>query len=167
MMLERSLIQDHFCKLIVEIQLFSVQFSLTTFSSADICHNFVQVTDWCSTSKIAFLAVCWSVDEKFICTRSTQRRLLEVTLVQVIVAFHDLLNFSKLFRLQAFFHDAHGYMRNKNGIGPGYVYTLTDKKVFRKNMLLGHFSGIVYWIFVNFFNTEDFHKFPFRSLLLC
>ena len=58
-------------------------------------------------------------------------------------SLHDLLKFSKIIRMHAIFHDAHGYMRTENGIGPGYVYTLTDKKLFRNNMLLGHFSAIL------------------------
>ena len=60
--------------------------------------------------------------------------------------------------MHAIFHDANGYMRTENGIGPGYVHTLTHKILFRNNMLLGHFSGILYGTFVKFSNSEYFQK---------
>ena len=134
------------------------------FSSEDICHNFVKVTYWFpknSTSKNAFLAVCWSLDETIDLHKVNSKAPFGGYIGPGDSSLHDLLKFSKIIRMHAIFHDAHGYMRTENGIGPGYVYTLTDKKLFRNNMLLGHFSRILYWTFVKFFNSEYFEKFPF------
>ena len=134
------------------------------FSSEDICHNFVNVTysfPKNSTSKIAFLAVCWYLDGTIDLLKVNSKASFGGNIGPGNKGLNDLLKFSKIFRMHANVHDAHDYMRTENGIGPGYVYTLTDKKLFRNNMLLGHFSGILYWTFVKLFNSEYFHKFPF------
>ena len=59
--------------------------------------------------------------------------------------------------------DAYGYMRSFEEIGPGYVYFLTKAQSFHNNMLLGHFSGISYWLFVKLFHREQFNAFPFQQ----
>ena len=45
-------------------------------------------------------------------------------------------------------------MRSFENVGPGYVYTVTKAQSFRNNMLLGHFSGLSYWIFAKLFHRE-------------
>ena len=134
------------------------------FSSEDICHNFVKVTYWfprISTSKKAILAVCWSLDETIDLHKVNSKAPFEGNIGPGDSSLQDLLKVLKILRMHAIFHDAHGYMRTENSIGPGYVYTLTDKMLFRNKMLLGHFSGILYWTFVKFFNSEYFEKFRF------
>lgn len=134
------------------------------FSSEDICQNFVKVTYWFpknTTSKNAFLAVCLYLDETVDLHKVNSRAPFGGKIGPGNSRLHELFQFSKIFRMHAIFHDAHGFMRTEENIGPGYVYTLTDKKVFRNNMLLGHFSGILYWTFIKLFKPEYFEEFPF------
>ena len=74
---------------------------------------------------------------------------------------HIYLNFSKILRMHAIFHNAHGFMNSVNNVGPGYVYTITTEKYFGNSMLLGHISGILIWTFMKIFNSHNFDKFPF------
>ena len=125
------------------------------FSSKDIRENFVIKTYWSpktTTSKNAFLAVClFDVNSRasFGGEIGAGDNLL-----------HNYLKFSKILRMHAIFHDAYGYMRSNNNVGPGYVYTLTSEKYFKNSMLLGQFSGISFWRFMKFSKPDYFDNFP-------
>lgn len=134
------------------------------FSSEEICQNFVKVTYWYpknSTTKNAFLAVCLYLDNTVDLHQVNSSAPFGGKIGPGNSHLHKLFEFSKIMRMHAIFHDAHGFMRRENGTGPGYVYTLTDKQLFRNSMLLGHFSGILYWTFMKLFNSQYFDKFPF------
>lgn len=134
------------------------------FSSEQICENFVAV-NYCfpknSTTKNAFLAVCRYIDENVDLRTANARAPSGGKIGPGDSKLDKCFRFSKIMRLHAIFHDAHGYMRSFENSGPGYVYTLTESQRFHNNMLLGHVSGIAYWTFVKFFHREYFDSFPF------
>ena len=134
------------------------------FSSKDICENFVKVTKWFpknTTSKNAFLAVCLYVDKTIDLNEVNSRASFVGNIGAGDSLLHNYLKFSKILRIHAIFHDAYGYMRSANNVGPGYVYTLSDEKYFKNSMLLGHFSGILFWTFMKFLKPDYFDNFPF------
>ena len=66
---------------------------------------------------------------------------------------------SKIFRLHAIFHDAFGFMRSTYNVGPGYVYALSDKPFFANSMLLGHITGLTYWIVLKLYKNSIYQEF--------
>ena len=116
------------------------------FSSKDICENFVKVTYWFprnTTSKNSFLAVCLYVDKTIDLNEVISRAPCAGNIGAGDSLLHNYLKFSKSLRMHSIFHDAYGFMRIVNSVGPGFVYTLTSEKYFKNNVLLGHFSGIL------------------------
>ena len=134
------------------------------FSARQICENFVAV-NYCfpknSTTKNAFLAVCRYIDENVDFREVNAKAPFGGKIGPGDSKLDNYLRFSKVLRLFAIFHDGHGYMRSFEEVGPGYVYTLTKAQSFHNNMLLRHFSGISYWLFVILFHREHFDAFPF------
>ena len=134
------------------------------FSAKQICQNFVAV-NYCfpknNTTKNAFLAVCRYLDENVDLREINERAPSGGKIGPGDSNLDKYLKFSKIMRLHAIFHDAHGYMRSFENVGPGYVYTMSKSPYFHNNMLLGHFSGIAYWTFVKFFDKNLFEAFPF------
>ena len=121
------------------------------FSARKICENFVSV-NYCfpenSTTKNAFLAVCRFIDENVDLNEVNAKAPFGGKLGPGDSKLDNYLNCSKILRLHAIFHDAYGYI-------------VTKAQSFRNNTLLGHFSGISYWIFVKLFHREHFDAFPF------
>ena len=120
------------------------------FSSKDICEDFVKVTYWFpknTTSKNVFLAVCLYVDKTIDLNQVNSRASLGGNIEAGDSLLHNYLQFSKVLRMHAIFHDAFGYIRSVNNVGPGYVYTLTTEKYFKNSMLLSPLSGILFWTF--------------------
>ena len=134
------------------------------FSARQICEIFVSV-NYCfpknSTTKNAFLAVCRYIDENVDLKKVNAKAPFGGKIGPGDSKLDNYLNCSKILKLHAIFHDAYGYMRSFENVGPGYVYTVTKAQSFRNNMLLGHFSGISYWIFAKLFHREHFDAFPF------
>ena len=134
------------------------------FSARQVCENFVAV-NYCfpknSTTKSAFLAVCRYIDENVDLREVNLKAPFGGKIGPGDSKLDIYLRFSKVLRMHAIFHDAYGYMRSFEEIGPGYVYTLTKAQSFHNNMLLGHFSGISYWFFGKLFHREHFEAFPF------
>lgn len=58
---------------------------------------------------------------------------------------------SKLLRLHAILHDAHGFMKCEYGTGPGYVYAFPFPV---SNCLLGHLSGLLFCIRLKIFRNS-------------
>ena len=56
----------------------------------------------------------------------------------------------KFLRLHAILHDSAGFLKTKYNIGPGYCYMF--KRVQLNSYLIGHIAGIVYCIFLKFFD---------------
>ena len=134
------------------------------FSLKDICENFVKVTYWFpknTTSKNAFLAVCLYVDKTRDLNEVNSRASFGGNIGASDSLLHNYLKFSKILRMHAIFHDAFGPMRSVSNMGPGYVYTLSDEKYFKNSMILGHFSGILFWTFMKFLKPDYFDNFPF------
>ena len=71
------------------------------------------------------------------------------------------LKYFKLFRMHAVFHDAFGFMKSNSDLGPGYVYAVTEKPLFVKNMLPGHLSGLAYWLYLKLFHRTLYEQFAF------
>ena len=117
------------------------------FSSKNLCENFVKVTYWfpkSTTSKNAILAACFYVDKTIDLNEVISKASFGGNIAAGDSLLDNYLKFSKILRMHAIFHDAYGYMRSVNNVGPGYVYTLTTDKYFRNSVLLGHFSGILF-----------------------
>ena len=133
------------------------------FSSKDICENFVKVTYWFpknTASKNGFLAVCLYVDKTIGLNEVNSRVSFGGNIRAGDSLLHNYLKFSKFLRVHAILHDAYGYMRSVNNVGPGYVYSLSDEKSFKNSMLLGHFSGFLFWTFMKFVKPHYFDNFP-------
>ena len=63
--------------------------------------------------------------------------------------------------MPANFHDAFGFMKSNFDLGPGYVYAVTEKLLFVNNMLLGHLSGLAYWLYLKLFHGTLYEQFAF------
>ena len=158
-----QLLIRHFNKsFVVKQTLASIQISFhEMFPSKDICENFVKVTYWFpknTTSKNAFLAVCLYLDATIDLHELNSRVPFGGKIAAGDCLLHNYLKFSKVLRMHAVFHDAHGFMRSVDNVGPGYVCTITTEKYFRNSLLLGLISGILFW---TNFNSQNFEKFPF------
>ena len=70
----------------------------------------------------------------------------------------------KVFRLHAKLHDAAGAMRAHSGKGPGYCYMIGRGP---NSCLLGHVTGLVFCLYVNFFLPSIFKSFDFWSSMSC
>ena len=133
-------------------------------ASKDICEKFVKVTFWFpknTPSKNAFLSVYLYVDKTIDLYEIISRALFAGNIGAGDSLLHNYWKFSKTLRMRAIFHDDYGYMRSVNNVGPGYDYKLTTEKKFKNSMLLGHFSGILFWTFMKILKPESFDNFPF------
>ena len=63
--------------------------------------------------------------------------------------------------MHAVFHDAFGFMKSNFDLGPGYVYAVTEKPLCVNNMLLGHLSGLAYWLYLKLFHGRLYEQFAF------
>ena len=134
------------------------------FSAKQICDNFVAVNYYFpknTTTKNAFLAVCRYLDENVDLRLVNERAPSGGKIGPGDSKLDKYFRFSKIMRLHAIFHDAHGYMRSFENVGPGYVYTMTDSQYFHNSMFFGHFSGIAYWTMIKLFHRKHFDDFPF------
>ena len=109
--------------------------------------------------KNAFLAVCYSINNE-----------IKLQFVNQLAEFGGLIGpgeskldhffkCSEIFRLHAIFHDAFGFMRSTYNVGPGYVYALSDKPFFANSMLLGHITGLTYWIVLKLYKNSIYQEF--------
>ena len=109
--------------------------------------------------KNAFLTVCYSINNE-----------INLQFVNHFTEFGGLVgpgeskldHFFKcsiIFRLHAIFHDAFGFMRSTHNVGPGNVYALSDKQFFANRMLLGHITGLTYWIVLKLYKNSIYQEF--------
>ena len=134
------------------------------FSSKDVCENFAKITCWFPknpTSKDAFLEVCLYLDETIDLLEVNSKAPFGGKIGAGDSLLHKYLNFSKILRLHAIFHDAYGFIRSNENVGPCYVFTTTIEKYFRNSMLLGHMPDILYSTLMEFFDSQRFDNFPF------
>ena len=109
--------------------------------------------------KNAFLAVCYSINNE-----------INLQFVNQFAGFGGLIGpgesnldhffkCSKIFRLHAIFRDAFGFMRSTYNVGPGYVHALSEKPFFANSMLLGHITGLTYWIVLKLNKNSIYQEF--------
>ena len=67
------------------------------------------------------------------------------------------LKWSKVLRLHAAFHDAHGFMKTEYNVGPGYIYCPFIKLPINC-CFLGHVTGILYCYWLKFFNSKFYRN---------
>ena len=81
----------------------------------------MKVTYWFpknTTSKNTFLAVCRYVDKTIDLKEVNSRASFAGKIGAGDSLLHIYLKFSKILRMHAIFHDAYGYMRSVNNVGP-------------------------------------------------
>ena len=74
---------------------------------------------------------------------------------------HTLLQNFKLFRVRAAFRDAFGFMKTQHNLGPGYVYVLDEKPIFKNCCRLCHVTGLSVWTYLNLIMSENYKELPF------
>ena len=109
--------------------------------------------------KNAFSAVCYSINNE-----------MNLQFVKQFAEFGGLIGpgeskldhffkCSKIFRLHAILHDAFGFMRSTYNVGPGYVYALSEKPFFANSVLLGHITGLTYWMVLKLYKNSIYQEF--------
>lgn len=104
-------------------------------------------------SKNLFLAVCRQVNSD-----------CDIESIDIVEPFggligpgnsrlHPYLKKYKILRLHAAFHDAYGFVKREFDLGPGYSYIIQDSP---SHPLLGHVSGIAFWVFIKLFKQKLF-----------
>ena len=112
-------------------------------------------------SKNAFLAFCYCLD-KNVNLQDINDFAPYGGLICPGKSYMDrCLSYFKIIRMHAVFHDAFGVMKSSFYLGPGYVYAVTKEPLFVNNMLLGHFSGLAYWLYPNLFQGTLYEQFAF------
>ena len=66
---------------------------------------------------------------------------------------HTVLHNFKL-RVDAAFHDACVLTRTQYNLGPGYIYAVGEKSIFKYCCLLGQVTGLSVWIYLNLTMSE-------------
>ena len=109
------------------------------------------------TTKNAFLAVCMLVDPN-----SDLHVINKMAPHGGLIGpgnsrLHEYLKHFKILRAHAAFHDAYGFMK-EYGLGPGYVYMVSN---FPSHFLLGHLTGVLFWIIFKLVFWSYFEALPF------
>ena len=132
----------------------------TIFSASDLQNALSNVSYLFPSNtlrKNAFLAVCYCIDKN-----------VNLCDINDMAEFGGLIpgpgnsildKYFKIFRIHALFHDAFGFMKSNFDLGPDYVYALSHKPIFTNNMLLGHFTGLAYWLHMKIYKTTEYEKF--------
>ena len=109
--------------------------------------------------KNAFLAVCYSINNEINLQFVNQFAEFGGLIGPCESKLDHFFKCSKIFRLHAIFHDAFGFMRSTYNVGPGYVYALSEKPFFANSMLLGHITGLTYWIVLKLYKNSIYQEF--------
>ena len=111
-----------------------------------------------SQHKKSFLAVCWCLNKEFN-LHDINELAPFVGLIGPGESLMDKwLKHFGLFWLHAIFHDAFGFMRSKFGVGPGYVYTPSQKPIFANNMFFGHNTGLAFWFHQKLLHRKEYNS---------
>ena len=110
------------------------------------------------TTKNAFLAVCMFIDPN-----SDLQVINKLAPHAGLIGpgnsrLHEYLKHLKILRTHAAFHDAYGFMNEEYGLGPGYVYMVSN---FPSHFLLGHLTGVLFWIIFKLVFWSYFEGLPF------
>ena len=92
-----------------------------------------------------FLAVCRSLNKNVDLDKINREALFGGLIGVGDSKLEKLLNWSKVFRLHATFHDAAGYLKTNLNIGPGYVVPFFNSIL--NFCFLGHITGLAYCFF--------------------
>ena len=116
-----------------------------------------------TTSKNAFLAVCQTyggedIDLYKINEDSKYGGRIGIGRAPVL---HRCLNWWKIMRVHAIYHDAFGYLRSNYNIGPGYVYSLARSPFIPNICFLGHLTGILSWTVFKVKRRNLYSSLPF------
>ena len=111
-----------------------------------------------SSRKLFFLATCKTIYED--CNIDEIDRLCPFGGIIGIGDSHleQILGGFKLFRLHAMIHDACGFIRSNYQKGPGYAYLFPQLPDWLNCCLLGHVTGILYCIYLKFFQSVVYKK---------
>ena len=109
--------------------------------------------------KNAFLAVCYCIDKDVNLWDINDMAEFGGLIGPGNSILDKYFKHFKIFRLHAIFHDAFGFMKSNFDLGPGYVYALSHKPILTNNMLLGHFTGLAYWLHMKIYRTREYEKF--------
>ena len=107
----------------------------------------------------AFLAVCYSINNEINLQFVNQFDKFGGLIGPGENKLHHFFKCLKIFRLHAIFHDAFGFMRSTYNVDPGYLYALSEKPFFANSMLLGHITGLTYWIVLKLDKNSIYQEF--------
>ena len=112
---------------------------------------------------LLFLSVCVSLKSD-VCVTTVSHTYPHGDMIGVgdSVWINTVLSYSKIFRTHAAFHDAYGFMKTHYDIGPGYCYNIGSFMGWKtsNNCLLGHITGLSYWLLVRLFRANIFYSIP-------
>ena len=111
-----------------------------------------------SDNKNAFLAVCLTIDPECILSEVNKKAPFGGLIGPGDSLLHNYFKHSKIIRCHAIFHDAYGFMKSTYDIGPGYVYVIPNVY---NHFLLGHISGLLYWLNFKCQRCQVFDALPF------
>lgn len=121
----------------------------------DVAHKFPDN----SFRKNYFLAVCHTLDSSR--DLETIDKLCPYGGIIGIgdsVMAENLLNWSKVFRMHAIFHDGCGFMKSQFNVGPGYCYQL-PQPIRINSCFLGHITGLAYCLYIKLFRSVVYYSF--------
>ena len=111
--------------------------------------------------KNAFLAVCCSTNESANVKFINKNAKWGGRFGPGNSVLHSLLNKWKIMRIHAVFHDAFGYLKSTYGLTSGYLYVCPNIRIIPNCMLLGHITGVIYWILFAIIRRDDYKRIPF------
>ncbi len=98
-----------------------------------------------------FLAACFTIDFKVDLDVANEKCPYGGLIGIGKSRLDNYLRRYKIFRLHAILHDAAGFMKRYSDSGPGYCYACPYVKI--NSCFLGHVSGIIYCLYLKYFNS--------------
>ena len=145
---------NHFLKFNVPEQLLDMNIGEIVALEKEISKLFVGNTK----RKNYFLAVCRSLNKNVDLDKINREAPFGGLIGVGDSKLEKLLNWSKIFRLHATFHDAAGYLKTNLNIGPGYCYMVPFLNSILNFCFLGHITGLAYCCFLKMSPRFQFIK---------
>ena len=111
-----------------------------------------------SFRKNLFLIACFCWDSRFFLHEMYQKFKFGGLIGYGTYRLDSVFRYSKVFRLHAILHDAAGAGQSHSGKGPGYCYMIARGTRF---CLLGHVTGLLFWLYVKIFLPSIFNSVDF------
>ena len=111
-----------------------------------------------SVCKNLFLSACFCWDSRLSLRETDQKYKFGGTIGYGVSYLDSVFRYSKVFRLHAIIHDAAGAVLLQTSKGPGYCYIIGRGP---NCCLLGHVTGLLLCLYVNFFLPSIFILFDF------